>query len=311
MTHPAFPTGLIDRLPPVRGRMEANAPLHNGTWFRVGGPAEVLFQPADAEDLTAFLKACPTDVPVTVLGVGSNVIVRDGGLAGVVIRLGPRFGKITIEGDCVIAGAGALDFNIARTAMDASLAGLEFLSGIPGTLGGGLLMNAGAHGGELKDILIEATLILRDGSLCHLTPQELGMAYRKTATPEGAIFIEARLRGQPDAREAIEARMKHIAQTRAESQPIREKTGGSTFANPEGHKAWQLIDQAGCRGLRIGDAMMSEKHCNFMLNVGQATAEELETLGEDVRKRVRETSGVELRWEIKRIGLPLSKGEQA
>jgi UDP-N-acetylmuramate dehydrogenase len=306
-----FKPGLIDRLPQVQGKLTALAPLKNGSWFQAGGPAEVLFQPADVHDLAAFLKACPEDVPLTILGVGSNTLIRDGGIAGVVIRLGARLAQITIENDVITAGGGALDFNISRAARDAGLTGLEFLSGIPGSLGGALTMNAGAYGSEMKNILIDATLVLRDGALKTLSVDELGMSYRKTNVPEGGIIVSARLRGAAGDGEAIAEKMKQIAASRAEAQPQRVKTGGSTFANPEGQKAWELIDKAGCRGLRIGDAMMSDKHCNFMLNLGSATAADLEALGEEVRRRVLETSGIELRWEIKRIGLPLPQGDAA
>lgn len=307
----AFPAGLIDRLPPVRGKLTANAPMKNGSWFQAGGPAEVLFQPQDVEDLCAFFAQLPPDVPVTILGIGSNTLIRDGGIAGVVVRLGARFSAIKTDGDVIEAGTGALDMNVARAAQAASLAGLAFLGGIPGSLGGALCMNAGAHGGEIKDILIDATAVMRSGEIVTLQAADLHLTYRHAEVPAGAVFVSARLRGTPANADEIAAQMKALAEKRANSQPLRAKTGGSTFANPPGAKAWELIDRAGCRGLRIGDAMMSEKHCNFMLNVGEATAADLEALGEEVRRRVKETSGVELRWEIRRIGQPLSQGECA
>lgn len=299
---------LIDRLPPVRGRLTEDASLAGVTWFRVGGPAEVLFKPEDADDLAAFLAGCPADVPVTVIGVASNLLVRDGGVPGVVIRLGRAFAGIEAEGERVIAGAAALDANVAKVAARAGLTGLEFLVGIPGTLGGALMMNAGAYGGEIKDILVTADLILRDGTRRTLTGAELGLAYRHSDTPAGAIFAGAVLQGRPGDRAAIEARMAEIVAARGETQPIRSRTGGSTFANPDGHKAWQLIDQAGCRGLRVGGAQVSEQHCNFLINTGDATAADIEALGEEVRRRVKDSSGIELRWEIRRIGVPAATG---
>ncbi len=299
---PPLSATLLSRLPPVRGKMTANAPLKDNTWFRVGGNAEVLFSPKDKEDLAAFLAACPANVPLTVIGVASNLLIRDGGVAGVVIKLGPAFASITTEGEAITAGAAALDLNIARAAHKAGLAGLEFLSGIPGTLGGALRMNAGAHGGEIKDIVTSITALDRTGTTRTLTTPEMGFTYRHSAAPSDFIFMSATLQGRAAPPEAIAARMKDIAEARAAAQPLREKTGGSTFANPQGHKAWELIDKAGCRGLAIGGAMMSEKHCNFMINTGSATATDLEALGEEVRRRVREQSGIELQWEIRRIG---------
>lgn len=298
---------LQNRLPPVRGRLTPNAPLAPFTWFGVGGPAEVMFRPADAEDLAAFLRACPADVPVTVMGVASNLIIRDGGVPGVVIRLGREFAGIHADAETqtIRAGAAALDMNVALAAAQAGIAGLEFLSGIPGTIGGGLRMNAGAYGREFKDALLGADILTRHGETKTLAPDAMGMTYRRTAVAADAIFTGAVFQGEAGARDAIEQRMHDIKKARAESQPIRTKTGGSTFANPEGHKAWQLIDQAGCRGLCIGGAQMSELHCNFMINTGGATAADLERLGETVRRRVLDTSGVALRWEVRRIGIPL------
>lgn len=304
-----FKEGLIERLPPVRGRLSANASLSKVTWFRVGGPAEVMFRPQDVSDLTHFLKNKPKDIPVTFIGVGSNLLVRDGGLPGVVIRLGRAFAEITCQDDCLNTGAGALDVNVAKVALENSLGGLEFLSGIPGTIGGALRMNAGAYDREIKDVLIDATAISPSGDVKTFSPDELSLSYRHCDLKDGWMFLSARLKGDKDDPKAIRAKMDRIREARGDSQPVRERTGGSTFANPEGHKAWQLIDQAGCRGLKRGGAMVSEMHCNFLINTGNATAEDLEELGEDVRKRVFETSGIELRWEIKRIGL--KKGERS
>lgn len=307
MNNPAeFSNNLLKRLPAVRGKLSANAPLKDQTWFRVGGPAEVLFKPEDITDLAIFLNGCPDDIPVTVIGVASNLLVRDGGIEGVVIKLGPAFATISVEIDKLTAGAAALDLNIARVAKDSGLSGLEFMCGIPGTLGGALRMNAGAHGGELNDIVTAIVALDRHGNKHFVTPEEMGFAYRHSAAPAQWIFVQATLRGQPGDRNAIEARMKEIQEKRGQSQPIREKTGGSTFANPDGHKAWELIDKAGCRGLRLGGAMISEHHCNFLINTGDATAADLENLGEEVRARVLVTSGIDLRWEIKRIGVPLN-----
>ncbi|WP_156950656.1 UDP-N-acetylmuramate dehydrogenase [Terasakiella pusilla] len=304
---PAFNTGLLDRLPPVRGRLSANAPLDKVTWFRVGGPAEVMFRPEDADDLALFIKNKPKDVPVTFLGVGSNLLVRDGGIPGVVVRLGRNFAQISVEGDQIIAGAGALDGNVAKVALENSLGGLEFLSGIPGTIGGALRMNAGAYAREIKDVLIDATAISPLGEVKTLSLADLGYSYRHSDLADDWVFLSARLQGRTTDQDAIRAEMQKIQDARGSSQPIRSRTGGSTFANPEGHKAWQLIDQAGCRGLKRGGAQVSEQHCNFLINTGDATADDLEGLGDDVRARVKDTSGVTLRWEIKRIGL--RKGE--
>ncbi len=300
---------LVDRLPAVRGRYSENAPLAGITWFRVGGAAEVMFRPADAEDLAAFLAARPTDVPVLTIGVGSNLLVRDGGIPGVVIRLGRAFASIGHDGDIVSAGAGALDFNVALVAREAGLAKLEFLSGIPGTIGGALRMNAGAYGSEIKDVLIDAEALDGRGKRHALAAAELGLTYRHSAIPEDWIFLAARLRAEPGRREDIQARMDTIAAARAETQPIRTPTGGSTFANPadpraQGRKAWELIDAAGCRGLERGGAKVSDKHCNFLINTGTATAADIEGLGEEVRRRVFEMSGVRLDWEIRRVGVP-------
>ncbi|WP_449231928.1 UDP-N-acetylmuramate dehydrogenase [Azospirillum doebereinerae] len=304
---------LIDRMPPCRGRLTADAPLAPVTWFRVGGPAEVMFRPADPEDLAGFLAALPAEVPVTVIGVASNLLVRDGGIPGVTIRLGRGFTDIVapeeMDGDTLTVGAAALDLNVATVARDAGIAGLEFLSGIPGTIGGALRMNGGAYGREMADALVSAQAVGRDGAMLDLTRDAMGFTYRHAAAPEGCVFTGATLRGEPGNALEIARRMTEIADKRADSQPIRSRTGGSTFKNPAldnpgGHKAWELIDRAGCRGLSIGDAQVSEKHCNFLINQGAASAADLEALGEEVRRRVFETSGVTLEWEIKRVGVP-------
>lgn len=300
---------LIERLPAVRGRLTENAPLAGITWFRVGGAAEVMFRPADRDDLAAFLADKPADVPVTVIGVASNLLVRDGGIPGVVIRLGRGFADIKVTGTTVEAGAAALDVNVARSAAEAGVAGLEFLVGVPGTIGGALRMNAGAYGREMTDVTVAAEAFDPTGRLHRLSHAELGFSYRHCAVGEDWIFVAATLTGEPGAPEAIAARMRDIQEAREASQPIRTRTGGSTFANPtdpkaQGRKAWQLIDAAGCRGLTRGGAMVSEKHCNFLINTGTATAADLEGLGEEVRRRVFEATGVSLQWEIRRVGLP-------
>ena len=298
----ARPLPLIERLPKVRGRLSENAPLAGITWFRVGGPAEVMFRPADRDDLAQFIAGLPAGVPVTVIGVGSNLLVRDGGVAGVVIRLGKGFAGIEARDGHLHAGAGALDINVARTAAEAGFAGLEFLSGIPGTMGGALRMNAGAYGRELVDVVIAAEALDARGALHRLDKQALGLSYRHSGVPEDWIFLGADLKTKAGDPAAIHARLSEIQSAREASQPIRSRTGGSTFANPTGHKAWELIDRAGCRGLRLGGAMVSQMHTNFLINTGNATAAEIETLGETVRRRVRETSGIELIWEMRRIG---------
>jgi UDP-N-acetylmuramate dehydrogenase len=297
-------TALIDRLPPIRGRVAAKVDLSAVTWFRVGGPAEVMVRPADEADLAAFLRDRPHDVALTVLGVGSNVLVRDGGIDGIVLRLGRGFAQVKVEGDRVRAGAAALDVNVALVARDAGLAGLEFLRGIPGTIGGALRMNAGAYGGEVKDVLVEAVALDPEGRRHVLKPAEMGFTYRHSEVPEDWILVEGVFQGRPDDAIAIGARMAAIAQAREASQPIRTRTGGSTFKNPPAARAWELIDAAGCRGLARGGAKVSEQHCNFLINAGDATAADLEGLGEEVRRRVAETSGVTLEWEIVRLGRP-------
>ena len=293
---------LINRLPDVRGKYREQADLSSTNWFRVGGPAEVLFKPADAQDLADFMRACPSDVPITVLGVGSNVIVRDGGLDGVVIKLGRGFAEIRAEDGTIHAGAACLDLNVATYAADNNIAGLEFLSGIPGTIGGALKMNAGAYGTEVKDVLVEAELVTRAGDIITLPVDALGYRYRHSDSPEGAIFTSGVFRGVAGEADAIHARINEIQTARAETQPIRSRTGGSTFKNPTGNKAWQLVDDAGCRGMMHGGAQVSQKHCNFLLNTGEATAADLEQLGDQVREKVKAHSGIELEWEIKRIG---------
>ena len=308
---------LLERLPAVRGRLSANAALDRITWFRVGGPAEIMFRPADAEDLADFLAAKPDDVPITVIGVGSNLLVRDGGVPGVVIRLGGPFATVEIKDaggrKLVEAGAGALDLNVALAARHANIAGLEFLSGIPGTIGGALRMNGGAFGSEMAAITRSALALDGKGGRHRLTPADLGFSYRHSAVPDDYIFITATLEGRAGETAAIEARMAEIANERAASQPVRARTGGSTFTNPNDPKAadkraWELIDAAGCRGLMRSGAMVSEKHCNFLINTGTATAADLEGLGEEVRRRVFERSGLMLDWEIRRIGVPLAPG---
>ena len=299
-------TPLIERLPPVRGRLTENAPLSGVTWFRVGGPAEILFKPADEADLAAFLAGCPDEVPITVIGVASNLLVRDGGVPGVVIRLGRAFVEIEARGDQVVAGAAALDVNVAKVAGNAGLTGLEFLVGIPGTIGGALRMNGGAYGTEIKDVLESAWGLDRKGKRLELSPADMDLSYRHCGVPEDVVFGGAVLRAQPGDKPAIAARMTEISEARGSTQPIRSRTGGSTFANPPGHKAWQVIDEAGCRGLKVGGAQVSELHCNFLINTGDATAADLEALGEQVRDRVRDKHGIELRWEIRRIGVPAS-----
>ena len=292
-------------MPQLRGRLLANESLAPLTWFRVGGPAQVLFTPSDEDDLAYFLKQLPEDLPLYVVGVGSNLIVRDGGMPGVVVRLSPRgFGETIVEADIVTAGAAALDKRVAETAAAASLAGLEFYFGIPGTIGGALRMNAGANGAETKDVLVEATGIDRKGDVHKFSNAEMKFVYRNSGVDPSIIFTSARFRGRPAAVDAVRARMDEVQKHRESAQPIRDKTGGSTFQNPPNHSAWKLIDAAGCRGLRVGGAQVSEMHCNFLINTGDATGHDIETLGEMVRARVKQMSGIELHWEIKRIGIP-------
>lgn len=305
----------IEELPAVRGRYTENAPIGAQGWFKCGGSAAVQFKPADIFDLQEFLKNCPPDIPVHVFGALSNTIIRDGGLDGVVIRLGREFSEIGVYEDTVNCGALALDANVAQVAADAGLSGVEFFSGIPGTIGGALRMNAGCYGCETKDVLVLCEAFDRQGNSIVMKPEDMHMTYRHVDVPDDYIFIGASFRGVPDDPAVVSARMREIKERREASQPIREKTGGSTFANPSGEdleraglnpdtKVWQLIDSVGGRGLMVGGAQMSEKHCNFMINTGAATAADLENLGEELRKRVLEKYGITLRWEIKRIGVP-------
>jgi UDP-N-acetylmuramate dehydrogenase len=289
-------------LPQVRGALRRQVALAPLTWLRVGGPAEWLFQPADAEDLAAFLAAAPAGLPVMPMGVASNLLVRDGGIDGVVVRFGGPLAKVEVEGNIVVAGAGALDQRVAQVAQTAGLSGLEFMIGIPGTVGGAVRMNAGAFGGETRDGLIWAEALDRQGRLHRLTPADLGMTYRHSELPADWIVLRAAFEAVPGDPAAVAARMQAIRDEREASQPLRVATGGSTFKNPPGHRSWQLIDAAGCRGLRHGAAMVSDKHCNFLINTGGASAAEVEGLGEIVRRRVRESAGVTLEWEIVRVG---------
>lgn len=290
-------------LPELRGRLKAEALLSDITWFRVGGPAELLFTPADEDDLAYFLKHCPEEVPVTIIGLGSNLLVRDGGIAGVVIRLGRGFGQVEAEEEYRIrAGAGVPDVKVARAAADAGIAGLAFYRGIPGGVGGALRMNAGAHGRETKDVLLEARAVDRGGRVHVLSVEDMNYSYRHCGASPDLIFTQALFQGEPGEREKIQADMDAVAEYREQAQPVKARTGGSTFKNPPGESAWKLIDAAGCRGLQIGGAKVSEKHCNFLINEGEATAAQLEELGETVRGRVKETSGITLEWEIRRLG---------
>ncbi|WHU04478.1 UDP-N-acetylmuramate dehydrogenase [Sphingomonas sp. NIBR02145] len=290
-------------LPPVRGKLTADAPLAPLVWFKSGGAAEWLFEPADAEDLADFLAGLDSDVSVMGLGLGSNMIVRDGGVPGVVVRLGKAFAGVEqLDATTLRCGGGASGILVSSKARDAGIGGVEFLRSIPGTVGGFVRMNGGAYGREVKDVLVECEVVLRSGERRVLALAELGYTYRHSALPEGAIVISATFRGHAEEPAVIQAEMDRIAAAREESQPLRSKTGGSTFKNPDGHKAWALIDAAGCRGLMRGDAQVSEKHCNFLLNLGNASSADIEALGEDVRARVKAQSGVELEWEIQRIG---------
>ena len=285
-----------DALPPVRGTYTYNAALKDLVWFRAGGAAEVLFRPADSDDLATFLAARSPDMRVGVIGVGSNLLVRDGGIPGVVIRLPAAFGKIVVDGVRIRAGAAALDAAVSRAAADAGVAGLEFLRGIPGTIGGALKMNAGCYGSEIKDIFVEATAIDGNGDKHVLKVDDMGFVYRKSNVPEDFVFVEAVFEGVKDESAAVRARMETLLAQREAAQPIKSKTGGSTFKNPPGHKAWQLIEEAGCRGMTHGGAQVSEKHCNFLINTGDATAADIEALGEEVRAQVKEKFGIELEW---------------
>lgn len=292
-------------LPPVRGKLKHDAPLAPLVWFKAGGKAEWLFEPADADDLCDFLKALDPSVPVMGLGLGSNMIVRDGGVPGVVVRLGKAFAKVErLDKITLKCGGGASGILVSSTARDAGIAGVEFLRSIPGTVGGFVRMNGGAYGRETSDILVECEVVLRSGERVTLTNADLGYTYRHSELPDQAIVMSATFRGEPGDPVVIQAEMDRIAQSREESQPLRSKTGGSTFKNPPGDKAWRLVDEAGCRGLQMGDAQVSEKHCNFLLNLGNASSADIEGLGEEVRRRVKEKTNISLEWEIQRIGVP-------
>jgi len=294
-----------DTLPKVRGKLTPNAPLAKFVWFKTGGNADWLFEPADIDDLRDFLSALDRAMPVMALGLGSNMIVRDGGVEGVVVRLGKAFSGVKVLDDHQLeCGGGASGILVSSTARDAGIAGLEFLRGIPGTVGGFVRMNGGAYGREVADILIDCDVMFPCGKLSRVPVEELAYSYRHSELASGAIVVSARFRGKPGDPAAIGAEMERIAKAREESQPLRTKTGGSTFKNPDGHKAWELVDAAGCRGLTMGGAQVSEKHTNFLINTGDATSSDIEALGEEVRRRVRENSGVELQWEIQRVGRP-------
>ncbi|EKS36589.1 UDP-N-acetylmuramate dehydrogenase [Afipia broomeae] len=306
MAFPDISADLKSAMPDLRGRLLANESLAPLTWFRVGGPAQILFTPADEDDLAYFLMRLPQEIPVYTVGVGSNLIVRDGGVSGVVIRLSPRgFGEVKAEGDMVRAGTAALDKRVAETAAAANIGGLEFYFGIPGSIGGALRMNAGANGGETKHVLVEARGITRAGEKVTFSNADMKFVYRNSGVDTSVIFTSALYRGRVTDPETIRTRMAEVQNHRETAQPIREKTGGSTFKNPPGHSAWKLIDAAGMRGFRVGGAQVSEMHCNFLINTGDATGHDIETLGETVRARVMENSGIDLHWEIKRIGVAL------
>jgi UDP-N-acetylmuramate dehydrogenase len=306
LTFPDIGPDLKVRLPQLRGRLIANQSLAELTWFRVGGPAQVLFVPEDEADLAYALGQLPADLPVTMVGLGSNLIVRDGGVPGVVIRLGRGFNDIAIEGTRVRAGAAVPDVRVARAAQEAGVAGLAFLRGIPGAVGGALRMNGGAYGRETKDVLIEARGVDRGGTVRTFANAAMGFSYRHCGVAEDVVFTQALFAGTPGDPKKIAAEMEAITEAREATQPVKSRTGGSTFKNPPGAKAWQLIDAAGCRGLKVGDAQVSQLHCNFLINLGGASAADIETLGETVRARVKQTAGVDLEWEIKRIGVAKS-----
>ena len=304
MIFPDLVADLKRQMPDLRGRLMANQPLAELTWFRVGGPAQVLFVPEDEADLAYFLRRLRSEIPVTVVGLGSNLIVRDGGVPGVVIRLGRGFGEVKVEdGTRVRAGAAVPDVKVSRAAQEAGLAGLAFFRGIPGAVGGALRMNGGAYGRETKDALLEARGVDRRGRMHVFSNGDMHYTYRHCGAPDDIIFTQALFQGTPGDPAAIAAEMEKITESREATQPIKSRTGGSTFKNPPGRKAWQLIDAAGCRGLKVGGAQVSEMHCNFLINLGGASAADIETLGETVRERVRASSGVELEWEIRRIGV--------
>jgi UDP-N-acetylmuramate dehydrogenase len=307
MAFPDIVQELRAKMPKLRGRLLANQPLAELTWFRVGGPAQVLFMPEDESDLSYMLANLPREIPVTVIGLGSNLIVRDGGVPGVVVRLGRGFNEVTVEGNSRLrVGTAVPDVKVARAAQEAGISGLSFMRGIPGGIGGALRMNGGAYGRETKDALLEARGVDRSGQVHVFANGDMHYGYRHCGAPDDVIFTQALFQGTPGDREAIATEMDQITEAREATQPVKSRTGGSTFKNPPGHKAWQLIDAAGCRGLRVGDAQVSEMHCNFLINLGSAGAADIETLGETVRRRVKENSGVDLEWEIKRIGVAQS-----
>lgn len=302
---------VLPKLPPVRGKLTANAPLAPLVWFKSGGAADALFEPADVDDLREFLGRIPANMPVMALGLGSNLIVRDGGVPGVVVRLGKAFAKVTRVEECILdCGGGASGILVSSTARDAGISGMEFLRSIPGTVGGFVRMNGGAYGGEVKDIMLDCDVVLRSGQLVTLPVSDLNYSYRHSELPDGAIVVGARFKGRPGDPAAIQAEMDRISASREASQPLRSKTGGSTFKNPQEQKAWQLVDAAGCRGLTMGGAQVSEKHTNFLINLGDATSADIEALGEEVRRRVYANSGVDLHWEIQRVGR-LAMGENS
>lgn len=286
----------------VRGKLDYDRPLSKYTWFKTGGNADILFTPEDEQDLACFLKNLPNDVEILPLGVGSNLLIRDGGFKGAVIRFGKKFSKINVDENLIIVGSGAPDISVAKKALNAELTGFEFLRGVPGTIGGALKMNAGAYGTEIKDIFVSAKVMDRQGDIHILSYEDMGFGYRYSSMANDYIFLEATLKGMPGNFEDIQRQMNEIGDAREDSQPLRTRTGGSTFKNPKDKSAWKLIDEAGCRGFKIGGAKVSEKHCNFLINEGKATAKDIETLGEEVRRRVQEKTGVLLDWEIKRIG---------
>lgn len=297
-------------MPDLRGRLKANALMSEITWFRVGGPAQLLFTPADEDDLAYFLKNKPVELPITVIGLGSNLLVRDGGIPGVVIRLGRGFNQIEpLEGHRLRVGTAVPDMKLARAAAEHGIAGLSFYRGIPGSIGGALRMNAGAHGGETRDFLVEARAVGYDGEVHVFAAEDMGHTYRHCALPYRYVFTSAVFQGRAGSREEIEQANREVVDYREEKQPVKDRTGGSTFKNPPGHSSWKLIDEAGCRGLRVGGAVVSQKHCNFLINEGEATGTDIERLGETVRKRVFENSGIQLEWEIKRLGVAEVMGE--
>lgn len=305
MTFEDIASDLRAIMPELRGRLTANAALADITWFRVGGPAQVLFSPADEADLAYFLQTLPDGIPINVIGLGSNLLVRDGGVPGIVIRLGRGFGEINIEpGNKLTTGTAVPDVKVARAAAEAGIRGLAFYRGIPGSIGGALRMNAGAHGRETKDCLAGARAVDLDGNIHVLSAADMGFTYRHCSVPDGWIFTAATFQGTAGEPAEILKEMDEVAEYREKNQPIKERTGGSTFRNPPGHSAWKLVDEAGCRGLRVGGAKVSDMHCNFLINDRQATGEEVETLGETVRARVKSQSGVKLDWEIIRLGVP-------